>query len=222
MTEKVIMMSILTQSLVPAAFYSYIPHLLSLSPSFTIPCCYHHHRRYESRLEEDAEDTGAITGKLKCLDALGRWEEAILMCTANLDKLRAKSSLTSRTAGAVSPPRPGGDRDRANSVSSLPSPPRSPNNQNISPVRECALPGGISFDEDDVESNSNPSPRSTSRRQSNGNEKDEDAFKATAHIKAAVIGARAAWSLNEWSLMDKVRTHAVSLLFSVSCRRMIA
>jgi hypothetical protein len=62
--------------------------------------------------------------QLKCLDALGRWEEAIQLCIENLEHLKAE--------GGPGP--------------------------------------GIS----------------------------------ATHTKAAVIGARAAWSLNGWNLMDNI------------------
>jgi len=78
--------------------------------------------RYETRLEKNPKDSMAIAGKLKCLDSLGRWEEAIKLCSENLDHLRV----------------------------------------------ECV---------------------------SSGN---------NTHTKAAVIGARSAWSLNEWTLMDNI------------------
>lgn len=79
---------------------------------------------YELRVEENPRDSAAIVGKLKCLDALGRWEEAIKICNSTLDLLRLDSEGK------------GGDGTH------------------------------------------------------------------TTHTKAAVIGARAAWSLNEWDLMD--------------------
>ena len=47
--------------------------------------------RYDQRLEINSKDSLAISGKLKCLDALGRWEEAIQLCNDNLDHLRIDS-----------------------------------------------------------------------------------------------------------------------------------
>jgi len=82
---------------------------------------------YELRVEENPRDSAAIVGKLKCLDALGRWEEAIKICNSTLDLLRLDSEKE-------------GSKDIAGAK--------------------------------------------------------------TPHTKAAVIGARAAWSLNEWDLMD--------------------
>lgn len=79
-------------------------------------------RMYDARLLTTPRDGIAIAGKLKCLDALGRWEEAINLCIENLDYLRAEGG----GAGSVT------------------------------------------------------------------------------HTKAAVIGARAAWSLNSWGLMDDI------------------
>ena len=77
---------------------------------------------YDARLLVTPRDGMAIAGKLKCLDALGRWEEAIQLCIENLDHLKAEGG-------------PGGN---------------------------------------------------------------------ATHSKAAVIGARAAWSLNGWGLMDNI------------------
>ena len=79
-------------------------------------------RMYDARLIVTPRDGMAIAGKLKCLDALGRWEEAIKLCIDNLDHLRSEGG-----------------------------------------------PGGSS-----------------------------------THTSAAVIGARAAWSLNGWGLMDNI------------------
>lgn len=79
---------------------------------------------YNRSLELNNEDPVAIAGKLKCLDALGRWEEAIKICSDSLDKLKSSTA----------------------SASTAPS--------------------------------------------------------SNIHTKAAVIGARAAWSLSEWDLMD--------------------
>ena len=81
-------------------------------------------RMYDARLAETPRDGMAIAGKLKCLDALGRWEEAIQLCIENLEHLKAE--------GGPGP--------------------------------------GVS----------------------------------ATHTKAAVIGARAAWSLNGWGLMDNI------------------
>jgi hypothetical protein len=46
----------------------------------------------------------AIAGKLKCLDSLGRWEEAIQLCVENLDHLRVEcvaSGSKTHTKAAV-------------------------------------------------------------------------------------------------------------------------
>eukprot|EP00595_Chromulina_sp_UTEXLB2642_P003213 CAMPEP_0196768462 /NCGR_PEP_ID=MMETSP1095-20130614/42795_1 /TAXON_ID=96789 ORGANISM="Chromulina nebulosa, Strain UTEXLB2642" /NCGR_SAMPLE_ID=MMETSP1095 /ASSEMBLY_ACC=CAM_ASM_000446 /LENGTH=1571 /DNA_ID=CAMNT_0042138109 /DNA_START=3776 /DNA_END=8494 /DNA_ORIENTATION=- len=77
--------------------------------------------KYENRLLLNEIDAVAITGKLKCLEALGRWEEAIDLCTSSLNMLRVESDKTG----------------------------------------------------------------------------------SNMHTKVAVIGARAAWSLCEWDVMDK-------------------
>ena len=77
---------------------------------------------YDARLLVTPRDGMAIAGKLKCLDALGRWEEAIQLCIENLDHLRSEGG-----------------------------------------------PNG-----------------------------------SVTHTNAAVIGARAAWSLNGWGLMDSI------------------
>ena len=103
--------------------------------------------RYESRLEENPRDTAAVAGKLKCLDALGRWEEAIRMCNSTLDLLRDESETKKKEAGA----------NRAQA--------------------------------DQGETSDTTTGLANADRKS-------------PHTKAAVIGARAAWSLNEWELMD--------------------
>eukprot|EP00981_Chlorochromonas_danica_P010478 scaffold3243_cov173-Ochromonas_danica.AAC.11 len=77
-------------------------------------------QKYDEKLAINPRDSIAIAGKMKCLESLGRWEEAVKLCEEHLDRMRV----------------------------------------------EC------------------------------------EASKSNTHTKAAVIGARAAWSLNEWSLMD--------------------
>lgn len=77
--------------------------------------------KFERRIETNSDDAVAIGGKLKCLEALGRWEEAIELCKERLDFLKWES------------------------------------------------------------------------------ERSDDSL----HTKAAVIGARAAWSLSDWDTMDE-------------------
>ena len=76
--------------------------------------------KYNQKLAT-SHDSTVLAGKMKCLDALGRWEEAIQICEENLEEMRVES-------------------DALNSNKTL--------------------------------------------------------------VKAAVIGARAAWSLNQWDKMD--------------------
>ncbi|KAJ1444134.1 hypothetical protein B484DRAFT_388961, partial [Ochromonadaceae sp. CCMP2298] len=46
---------------------------------------------YDEKLLLNPRDSKALAGKMKCLDALGRWEEAILLCEQNLDFMRVES-----------------------------------------------------------------------------------------------------------------------------------
>eukprot|EP00605_Chrysophyceae_sp_TOSAG23-4_P001470 GSChrysophyteH1.ASY1.ANO1.1606.1 assembled CDS len=55
---------------------------------------------YETKLEENPRDASAIAGKLKCLDALGRWEEAIKICNSTLDLLRNSPHTKAAVIGA--------------------------------------------------------------------------------------------------------------------------
>lgn len=82
--------------------------------------------KYEEKLMDNPRDSVAIAGKMKCLEALGRWEEAVKLCEENLDYMRVEH---------------------------------------------------------------------------------EAQQKSNAYVKAAVIGARAAWSLNEWTMMDNFVSH---------------
>eukprot|EP01041_Mallomonas_annulata_P001944 gene1944-3771_t len=90
--------------------------------------------KYQNRMAVDPHDRAAVVGSLKCLDALGRWEEAIRMCSDNMNNL---------------------------------------------------------LQEEDT------SPMGVLHQQSN-------------QQKGAVIGARAAWSLNEWQIMDTFVSHLPS------------
>jgi phosphatidylinositol kinase/protein kinase (PI-3 family) len=82
--------------------------------------------QYDRRLSLNPNDAVSIAGKLKCLESLGRWEEAIHICRSSLDLLRISSAQATA-----------------------------------------------------------------------------DSAYSNIHTKAAVIGARAAWSLSEWQLMDE-------------------
>jgi FKBP12-rapamycin complex-associated protein len=75
--------------------------------------------------KKNCKDSVAIAGKMKCLEALGRWEDAVKLCEENVDRMRIEAEQA----------------------------------------------------------------------------------KTQTHVKAAVIGARAAWSLNEWDLMDDFVSH---------------
>eukprot|EP01033_Poteriospumella_lacustris_P010144 gene10144-7234_t len=81
--------------------------------------------KYEEKLQENPKDSVAIAGKMKCLEALGRWEDAVKLCEEHVDHMRIEAEHA----------------------------------------------------------------------------------KTQTHVKAAVIGARAAWSLNEWDLMDDFVSH---------------
>jgi phosphatidylinositol kinase/protein kinase (PI-3 family) len=76
--------------------------------------------KYDEKIQSNSKDSLAIAGKVKCLEALGKWEEAVKLCEENLLNMKI----------------------------------------------------------------------------------DSETSHSNTHTKAAVIGARAAWSLNEWNLMD--------------------
>ena len=112
--------------------------------------------RYETRLEQNPGEIVAILGKLKCLDALGRWKEAIDLCMENLDLLRSHGGMVTRTPVSTVDKHEGASATfRTNS--------------------DGAGGGG------------------------GGGVGGKDTFYLE---KAAVIGARCAWSLNDWSLME--------------------
>ncbi len=100
--------------------------------------------KYDRRLTACPEDGEAIAGKLKCLDALGRWEDAIALCNESLDHLRVDN-----TRGA-SPPI----------------------------LHQSSQDTILEKDGNNV-----------------------DSKESKVHTKAAIVGARAAWSLNQWGLM---------------------
>lgn len=47
--------------------------------------------KYNEKLALTPGDSTVLAGKMKCLDALGRWEEAIKICEDNLDLMRVES-----------------------------------------------------------------------------------------------------------------------------------
>jgi len=49
-------------------------------------------------LEINPQECVALLGKLKCLDALGRWDEAVKLCTDNLEILRDNSTILEKAA----------------------------------------------------------------------------------------------------------------------------
>ncbi len=128
--------------------------------------------KYDARLADNPRDAEAIAGKLKCLDALGRWEEAIELCQQSL--------------GGPLDPIPGGAGQ--NSPMGLSGPPT------LVKVRSGNLSsGGNSLQ---------PRSASVAARQV--------ATLRKLQNKAAVTGARAAWSLNQWDLMDSFVTQLPS------------
>jgi len=102
--------------------------------------------KYQQRVRADPNDRSAVLGSLKSLDALGRWEEAIRMCSGILDPQGSPSAGVG-VGGA------GG------------------------------LGNVITSDWDET------------RNFTSGTSQ-------TPRQKAAIIGARAAWSLNRWDVMD--------------------
>ena len=108
-------------------------------------------KRYDQRLALNPLEVSAITGKLKCLDALGRWDEAVALLSENLELLRGTGNNPSASGGL----NPGTASQ---------------------PQGQAGQPG----------------------QQQQGQQELSQSVLA----KAAVIGARAAWSLNEWELME--------------------
>lgn len=106
---------------------------------------------YNRRLAVNSNDGEAIAGKLKCLEALGRWEEAIQLCTDSLDHLRIETNSASPTLA---------------------------HQGSLDAVGEMSSSAGTAAK--DIFSESKESK---------------------VHTKAAIIGARAAWSLNQWNVM---------------------
>jgi FKBP12-rapamycin complex-associated protein len=47
--------------------------------------------KYDAKLAVTPKDSKVLAGKMKCLDALGRWEEAIRICEDNLELMRVES-----------------------------------------------------------------------------------------------------------------------------------
>ena len=47
---------------------------------------------YRQRVEEDDEDTVAVLGCMKCLDALGQWQEVVDLCFMSWQTLIADTT----------------------------------------------------------------------------------------------------------------------------------
>jgi hypothetical protein len=135
--------------------------------------------QYDDRLARDPKDSAAIRGKLKCYDALGRWEDAIEMCRQHNDvwgeeMARAQAAGGSAMNASVlqfdedASPR----TSRASSVTERPSSMRDPHPDGG---------GGAA-----------KKPMLYMSEQIGNNIRD----------KVTVIGARAAWCLNDWGLME--------------------
>lgn len=128
--------------------------------------------KYEERLQSNPTDGEAMAGKLKCLDALGRWEEAISLCNESLDHLKRDIALISQIP-ATRDGREGRDT------------------RDSSPKDISTSANRVGRDQESL----------TMRNRKTVADQQKRLFS-----KAAVIGARAAWSLNEWNLMESFVT----------------
>lgn len=187
------------------------------------------------------------TGKLKCLDALGRWEEAIALCNETLDYLHSDdnqldlSLLILGGSGALPSPAATAGTDEASkgwtaggvslsrkstvdgavldSISTR-VPTRLYKSHSIDSIGHgLSAAGGMLGDDDDEPAHSVGSsshgqdlplsytlPSETKRTSRPGYmsaaSKHVSTQQKRLYSKIVVIGARSAWSLNEWNLMN--------------------
>jgi tetratricopeptide (TPR) repeat protein len=155
-------------------------------------------KMYDTRLKEDPRDKEAIAGKLKCLDYLGRWEEAISLCNDSLEHMRLELAALTTTTTVIST-----STDLINEETLA----RSSGAQRaVSPITISSRPNdkramrsGSSpnaFRMSSIPSPPIPSVALTTKEITNDADRDLHLF-----TKAAVIGARSAWALNKWGLM---------------------
>lgn len=152
-------------------------------------------KMYDIRLAKNPRDKEAVAGKLKCLDYLGRWEEAIALCNDSLEYMQMDLTATTTTVLdtgstdlSTEAARPSGALAGTVSPVTISRPVDRRPTRNLSPGAFRGL-----------SASSPPLPRSamsTKEMINAENDRDKQLF-----TKAAVIGARSAWSLNKWGQM---------------------
>jgi tetratricopeptide (TPR) repeat protein len=142
-------------------------------------------RLYNIRLSKNPRDKEAIAGKLKCLDYLGRWEEAISLCNESLEHMRLDINA-SATATTVLTTSTDGDSNKLRSVSPVTISRPLAEKRPVSRLTRSLSPSLLSP----------ASPTTTKELINSDADRDRVLF-----TKSAVIGARSAWSLNKWGLM---------------------
>lgn len=140
---------------------------------------------YEEALSVDPANHEAILGKIKALDNLGRWEETMQLCISGMAVLKSKNQpgpTPSATSGKMSWHDIGVDESEAtadmhNHDESISSPSRDPGDMSGTDI---------------LNRSNSASMQKTEKRE------------LSVYARAAVVGARAAWALGEWNVMDSL------------------
>lgn len=140
---------------------------------------------YNDVLSTDPNNHEALLGKIKALDNLGRWEETIQLCISGLPllKLKNQSVAASGTQSVI----------------------------NLVDIDDYNV-DNLSHDRDRHDSDAQflRSREATDQtgsdvlNRSNSNQQKPDKLELSVYARVAVVGARAAWALGEWDVMDSL------------------
>jgi tetratricopeptide (TPR) repeat protein len=175
--------------------------------------------KYDAKLALNPRDGTLLAGKLKCLDALGRWEEAVHLCEENLDMMRIESEGSGGGGGGGSSSVIGGGGGQSHNGLG--------HYNSFGSSSGGAGGGGNALQQAAAAAASNTSggagTLSGVSAGTSGALSGANSVGARALTKAAVIGARAAWSLNQWDRMDLFLSQlpgnqSASLLFCLLLR----
>ena len=139
---------------------------------------------YDQRLALTPYDGEAIAGKLKCLDNLGRWEEAISLCNDSLDHLRVEAPTNNNGTGQSLQQMYGASSPGRATTIKVGSP-----SMTTTVTNNVPTPPGVGHGSINV-----PGP---------GKDHSSEVKDLQLFTKAAVLGARSAWSLNNWGIMSQ-------------------
>jgi tetratricopeptide (TPR) repeat protein len=132
--------------------------------------------RCDEILASDPNNCDAILGKIKSLDALGRWEDTVQLCLNSVGILKAWATRQQPSASQQQQQQHQQESD--------------------TPPGSAAVQSMKSRDIDNLSENAKGAPVGVQSPAA----KDQSPI----YARAAVVGARAAWALGEWDVMDSL------------------